>query len=110
MMPLRMPEVPRCMFRSAFSKLDASPGTGAKTYVTTPEGIRRVVFSTKLQTPFFGSLLKAERPPTPIELRRAIGTVDRVLGDPRSRRVAQTRCLELVTGSITNLAGGAWVG
>ena len=95
---------------SPFSKLDASPGTGAKTYVTTPEGIRRVVFSTKLQTPFFGSLLKAERPPTPIELRRALGTVDRVLGDDVADASLGPGAWSLSRVRSPTSRGATWVG
>ena len=54
---------------------------GTNTYVTTPEGIRVAVFYTKLRKRLLAPLLDADRPPAPIELRRALGTVDHVLGE-----------------------------
>jgi hypothetical protein len=54
---------------------------GSNSYVLTPEGIRVGVFYTKLQTRLLRPLLDADQPPAPIELRRAMATVERVLGD-----------------------------
>jgi len=56
-----------------------TPGTNS--YVLTPEGIRVAVFYTKLQGRLLRPLLEADKPPAPIELRRALGTIDHVLGD-----------------------------
>ena len=53
----------------------------SNTYVTTPEGIRVAVFYTKLHSRLLAPLLDADKPPAPIELRRALGTVERVLGE-----------------------------
>jgi hypothetical protein len=50
-------------------------------YVTTAEGIRVAVFYTKLRSRLLGPLLEADKPPAPLELRRALTTVERVLGD-----------------------------
>jgi hypothetical protein len=56
-----------------------TPGTN--TYTVTPEGIRVAVFYTNLRARLLPPLLDADRPPAPIELRRALGTVERILGD-----------------------------
>ena len=56
-----------------------TPGTN--TYTVTSEGIRVAVFFTKLRARLLLPLLDANRPPAPIELRRALGTVERVLSD-----------------------------
>ena len=58
--------------------IEKIPGTN--TYRTTPEGIRAAVFYTKLRTRLLGPLLDAaDQPPAPIELRRALATIDRTL-------------------------------
>jgi predicted transcriptional regulator len=49
------------------------------TYVVTPEGIRVAVFYTKLRDRLLGPLLEADKPPAPLELRRALHTVDHAL-------------------------------
>ncbi len=50
------------------------------TYTTTAEGIRAAVFYTKLRDQLLGPLLDAgDRPPAPVELRRALTTIDRTL-------------------------------
>jgi hypothetical protein len=54
---------------------------GTNSYTVTPEGIRVAVFYTKLQTRLLRPLLAADKPPAPAELRRALATVERVLGD-----------------------------
>ncbi len=54
---------------------------GANTYTVTPEGIRVAVFYTKLHARLLRPLLDADQPPAPIELRQALATVERVLGD-----------------------------
>jgi hypothetical protein len=50
-------------------------------YTVTPDGIRVAVFYTKLQTRLLRPLLEADKPPAPVELRRALATVERVLTD-----------------------------
>ncbi len=55
--------------------------TGTNSYALTPEGIRVAVFYTKLQARLLRPLLEADKPPAPVELRRALATVERVLGD-----------------------------
>ena len=58
--------------------IEKIPGTN--TYRTTPEGIRVAVFYTKLRTRLLHPLLDApDRPPAPIELRRALATIERTL-------------------------------
>ncbi len=59
--------------------IERNPGTN--TYVVTPEGVRVAIFYTKLQARLLRPLLEADKPPAPIELRRALATVERVLGD-----------------------------
>ena len=54
---------------------------GSNTYVITPEGTRVAVFCTKLHDRLLGPLLDADRPPAPVELGRALGTVERIVGD-----------------------------
>ena len=56
-----------------------TPGTN--TYTLTPEGIRVAVFYTKLHARLLRPLLEANQPPAPIELRRALATIERILGD-----------------------------
>ena len=50
-------------------------------YTVTPEGIRVAVFYTKLQARLLEPLLEADKPPAPLELRRALSTIERLLGD-----------------------------
>jgi hypothetical protein len=54
---------------------------GTNTYTVTPEGIRVAVFFTKLQSRLLHPLLEGDKPPAPIELRRALGTIEHVLTD-----------------------------
>ncbi len=54
---------------------------GTNAYVTTPEGIRVAIFYTKLRERLLAPLLDADQPPAPIELRRALRTVDRLVRD-----------------------------
>jgi len=56
-----------------------TPGTNA--YTLTPEGIRVAVFYTKVHARLLRPLLEANQPPAPIELRRALATIERILGD-----------------------------
>lgn len=58
--------------------IEKIPGTN--TYRTTPDGIRVAVFYTKLRTRLLHPLLDAaDRPPAPIELRRALATIDHTI-------------------------------
>ena len=59
--------------------IERSPGTNY--YRLTPDGIRVAVFYTKLHARLLRPLLEAEKPPAPVELRRALATVERVLTD-----------------------------
>ena len=54
---------------------------GSNSYTVTPDGIRVAVFYTKLHARLLRPLLEADKPPAPIELRRALATVERVIGD-----------------------------
>ena len=51
------------------------------TYVATPDGIRVAVFYTKLQHRLLAPLLVADHPPAPLELRRALTTIDHAVED-----------------------------
>jgi len=60
--------------------IEKIPGTN--TYRTTPQGIRAAVFYTKLRDRLLGPLLDAgDRPPAPVELRRALKQIDQTLND-----------------------------
>jgi hypothetical protein len=59
--------------------IERTPGTN--TYNLTPEGIRVAVFYTKLYSRLLRPLLDAHQPPAPIEMRRALTTIERVLHD-----------------------------
>jgi hypothetical protein len=50
-------------------------------YMLTPEGIRVAVFYTKLQNRLLRPLLAAHQPPAPLELRRALATLERAVND-----------------------------
>jgi hypothetical protein len=50
-------------------------------YVTTRDGLRAAVFYTKVHDRLLGPLLSPDRPPAPLELRRAITTIDRIVDD-----------------------------
>jgi hypothetical protein len=64
---------------NAKSLIDRKPGTN--TYAVTPEGIQVAVFYTKLRARLLHPLLEADKPPAPVELRRALATVERILDD-----------------------------
>lgn len=51
------------------------------TYVLTTEGQRVVVFYTKLRDRLLGPLLEADQPPAPLQLRRALHTIDTTIAD-----------------------------
>jgi hypothetical protein len=51
------------------------------TCTLTPEGQRVAVFFTKLHGRLLAPLLDADQPPAPMDLRRALGTVDKVITD-----------------------------
>ncbi len=46
------------------------------TYLLTPGGVRWAIFYTKLRNRLLGPLLAADQPPAPVELRRALKTID----------------------------------
>jgi hypothetical protein len=48
----------------------------SNTYQLTPDGIRVAVFYTKLQNRLLRPLLDADKPPAPIQVRRALGTLE----------------------------------
>jgi predicted MarR family transcription regulator len=55
---------------------------GTNTYRLTADGIRVAVFYTKVRARILGPLLEAhDAPSAPLELRRALTTIDRVVGD-----------------------------
>ena len=54
---------------------------GAHTYVTTPDGLRVAAFYTKLGARVLAPLLAADHPPAPIEVRRALATLDRAVNE-----------------------------
>jgi len=61
----------------------------SNTYVLTPEGIRVAVFYSKLQNRLLRPLLDADKPPAPIAVRRALGTLEHAVNDyVRSARLA----------------------
>jgi hypothetical protein len=52
------------------------------TYTLTPDGLRVAVFYTKVHGRLLRPLLAAaDQPPAPVELRRALATIDRVIND-----------------------------
>jgi len=53
----------------------------SNTYVLTPDGIRVAVFYTKLQNRLLRPLLEADKPPAPIDVRRALRTLERAIND-----------------------------
>ena len=59
--------------------IEKIPGTN--TYATTEEGIRVVVFFTKLDDRLLTPLLDADRPLAPVELRQALRTINHAVAD-----------------------------
>ena len=52
------------------------------TYTLTPDGVRVAVFYTKIHDRVLRPLVAAgDQPPAPIELRRALATIDRTIHD-----------------------------
>jgi hypothetical protein len=51
------------------------------TYVLTPDGQRVAAFYTKLHRKLLGPLLDADKPPAPIEVRRALAVIDKTVND-----------------------------
>jgi hypothetical protein len=54
---------------------------GQNRYVLTPDGVRVAAFYTKLHRRLLEPLLEADKPPAPIELRRALRVIDRAVND-----------------------------
>ena len=54
---------------------------GTNTYQLTPEGLRVALFYTNLQARLLQPLLESDKPPAPLEMRRALNTIERLLGD-----------------------------
>ena len=77
--------------------IERSPGTN--TYRVTNDGIRVAVFYTKLEQRLLGPLLGADQPPAPIELRRALSTIDRLVADYVTNARIGSGSLKLVTMS-----------
>lgn len=51
------------------------------TYVLTPDGARVALFYSKVHARLLRPLLAADQPPAPLELRRALATIDRSIAD-----------------------------
>ncbi|HEY1279403.1 MAG TPA: hypothetical protein VGF22_06995 [Acidimicrobiales bacterium] len=54
---------------------------GTNRYLLTPEGVRVAAFYTKLHHRLLEPLLDADKPPAPIELRRALRVIDHAIDD-----------------------------
>jgi hypothetical protein len=54
-----------------------APGTN--TYTLTSEGLRTAVFFTKLHRRILGPLLEADQPPSPLQVRRALATLEHAI-------------------------------
>lgn len=54
---------------------------GQNRYVLTPDGVRVAAFYTKVQRRLLEPLLDADKAPAPIELRRALRTIDAAIDD-----------------------------
>jgi predicted MarR family transcription regulator len=55
---------------------------GTNTYALTPDGLRVAIFYTKVHgRPLRPLVAAGDQPPAPTELRRALATLDRVIGD-----------------------------
>jgi hypothetical protein len=51
------------------------------TYRHTPDGLRVAIFYTKLQKRLLGPLLEADKPPAPIEIRRALAQIEKGINE-----------------------------
>jgi predicted MarR family transcription regulator len=51
----------------------------SNTYILTNDGIRVAVFYTKLQNRLLRPLLDADKPPAPLDVRRALKTLERAV-------------------------------
>ena len=69
------------------------------TYILTPEGIRVAVFYTKLQNRLLRPLLDADKPPAPIEVRRALDHARTRHQRLHPQRPTRARRMKLVTTS-----------
>jgi hypothetical protein len=58
---------------------------GQNRYVLTPEGVRVAAFYTKVHRRVLEPLLDAHEPPAPLELRRALRTIDTAVDDYAAR-------------------------
>jgi predicted MarR family transcription regulator len=54
---------------------------GQNRYVLTPQGVRVAAFYTKLHRRLLEPLLEAHQPPAPLELRRALRTIDTTINN-----------------------------
>jgi hypothetical protein len=54
---------------------------GQNRYVLTPDGVRVAAFYTKVHNRLLEPLLEADKPPAPIELRRALHVIDNTVDD-----------------------------
>jgi hypothetical protein len=54
---------------------------GQNRYVLTPDGVRVAAFYTKLHRRLLEPLLEADKPPAPLELRRALRVIDGAIND-----------------------------
>jgi predicted MarR family transcription regulator len=50
---------------------------GTNTYQLTPDGQRVAIFYTKIHDRLLRPLIAADQPPAPVEVRRALATIDR---------------------------------
>jgi predicted MarR family transcription regulator len=53
----------------------------SNTYVLTADGIRVAVFYSKLQNRLLRPLLETDKPPAPIDIRRALNTLEHAVND-----------------------------
>jgi predicted MarR family transcription regulator len=54
---------------------------GTNRYTLTPDGVRVAAFYTKIHRRLLEPLLDADKPPAPIELRRALRVIDTAIDD-----------------------------
>ena len=54
---------------------------GTNRYLLTPEGVRVAAFYTKLHHRLLEPLLDADKPPAPLQLRRALRVIDHAVDD-----------------------------